>query len=163
MKYALSALFLLAISGGYAYAQGEVYLCVDGNGVKEYKNVGPTARCKKMDLPPLTIASPTKHASPIQTASARTSSATPSDFPRVDSAIQQTRDNDRKQILLDELKREENKLTDLQKGYNNGEPVRGTDERDSAKYQGRVNAMKDDVGRSEKNVQALKRELGNLK
>lgn len=163
MKYILSALFLLVISGGYAYAQGEVYLCVDANGVKEYKNVGPTARCKKMDLPPLTIASPTKHPGVVQTASARTSSATPSDFPRVDNATQQTRDNDRRQILLDELKREETKLADLNHGYNSGEPVRGADERDSGKYQARVNALKDDIGRSEKNVQALKRELTNLK
>ncbi|MBS0309599.1 MAG: DUF4124 domain-containing protein, partial [Proteobacteria bacterium] len=47
------------------------------------------------------------------------------------------------------------------KEYNNGEPERRGEP--AAKYQERVASLKDDVNRSEKNVEALRRELGNLK
>lgn len=161
MKCLLAGVLLLAAVTTCAYAQNEVFLCVDQNGTKEYKNTGPTKGCKKIALPPLTITAPIKP-HPMQTAAAKVS-AGPSDFPKIDSSTQQTRDNDRKQILLDEMKREEQKLATLQKDYNNGEPDRQGAERTSAKYQERVAGLKEDVGRSQKNVEALKRELGNLK
>ena len=96
------------------------------------------------------------------TAAARQSAA-PADFPKVDSGTQKARDNDRKQILLDEMKTEENKLAELRKEFNGGEPERRGDERNYAKYQDRVATMKDEVGRTEKNIDALRREIGNLK
>jgi hypothetical protein len=97
-----------------------------------------------------------------QTASAKP--VTPGDFPRVDVNTQKTRDNDRRQILLDEMKSEEQKLADLKKEFNNGEPERRADEKGNfAKYQERVVALKEDVSRSEKNIEALKREIANLK
>jgi predicted RNase H-like nuclease (RuvC/YqgF family) len=99
----------------------------------------------------------------VQTVSAKSMSGSPSDFPRVDSGTQKARDNDRMQILLDEMKSEEQKLAALKKDFNNGEPERHGDERNYAKYQERVAAMKDDIGRSEKNIEALKREINNLK
>jgi hypothetical protein len=77
--------------------------------------------------------------------------------------MQKMRDNDRKQILLDEMKSEEQKLAALKKEYNNGEPERRGDERNYAKYQERTASMKDELDRTEKNVDALKRELGTLK
>lgn len=160
MKHPLFAILMFAAALGHAHAQNDVFLCVDANGTKEYKNTGATKGCKKVDLPPLTIAAPVKRP-PLQTATR--SDAAPSDFPKVDSTTQKTRDNDRRQILLDEMKREEQKLADLKKDYNGGEPERQGNERNSAKYQERVASMKDDIGRSEKNIEALKRELGNLK
>jgi hypothetical protein len=61
------------------------------------------------------------------------------------------------------MKIEEDKLAALKKEFNNGEPERRGDERNYAKYQERVASMQEDIGRSEKNIEALKRELGNLK
>ncbi|MES2071789.1 MAG: hypothetical protein V4488_15650 [Pseudomonadota bacterium] len=87
----------------------------------------------------------------------------PSDFPKVDDNTQKARDSDRKQILLDELKAEELKLANQKKDFNNGEPERHGDEKNFAKYQERVNMMKEDIARTEKNIEALKREIGNLK
>lgn len=81
----------------------------------------------------------------------------------MDESTQKARDSDRKQILQDELKTEEQKLAALKKDYNNGEPERRGDERNYAKYQERTNMMKDDISRTEKNIEALKRELSNLK
>lgn len=161
MKRQLIGLFILATAAAYVHAQSEVYLCVDEFGKKEYKNTGITKGCKKIDLPGITlIPAPPKRA--VQTASAK-SASTPSDFPRIDGGTQKARDNERRQILLDEMKSEEQKLADLKKEFNNGEPERRGDERNYAKYQERVATMKDDIGRTEKNIEALKRELSNLK
>jgi predicted RNase H-like nuclease (RuvC/YqgF family) len=143
-----------------AYAQSDVYLCVDANGNREYKNTGITKGCKKVDLPGVTTI-PTQMPKKAQTASKPASS--PADFPRVDDAVQKARDSDRKQILQEELKSEEKKLADLRAEYNNGEPERRGDERNYAKYQERTATLKDNIARSEKNVEALKRELANLK
>jgi hypothetical protein len=162
MKQQLTGLLLLAVAAGYVHAQSEVYLCVDETGKKEYKNTGATKGCKKIDLPGITMipAPPKKPA--VQTASTKAASS-PSDFPKIDSGTQKTRDNDRKQILLDEMKSEEQKLANLKKDFNSGEPERHGDERNYAKYQERVAAMKESIDRTEKNIDALKREINNLK
>lgn len=164
MKHQLSGLLALLILSGVAHAQSEVYLCVDDHGKREYKNTGITKGCKKVDLPGITMipAPPSAKKSATQTASARTASS-PADFPKVDGSTQKARDTDRRQILLDEMKSEEQKLANLKREYNNGEPERRGDERNYAKYQERVALMKEDIERSEKNIEALKREISSLK
>jgi SMC interacting uncharacterized protein involved in chromosome segregation len=87
----------------------------------------------------------------------------PANFPRVDSAQQRARDDDRREILNDELRNEEKKLADLKRDFNNGEPERVGGERNYAKYQERVAQMRDNISRSERNIEALKREIGNLR
>lgn len=160
MKRQLSTLIWLAAVAGYAQAQSDVYLCVGENGAKEYKNTGATKGCKKVELPGITtIPAPKK---PVQTASTKNPAAS-ADFPKVDGGTQKARDNDRKQILQDEMRAEEQKLANLQKEFNNGEPERRGDERNYSKYQERVASMKDELSRTERNIEALKRELGNLK
>jgi hypothetical protein len=161
MKQQLSALLMLLAVTGYAHAQNEVWLCVDDHGKKEYKNTGATKGCKRVDLPSLTMVPAPPKRPAVQTAAK--SSSSPAEFPKVDSNTQKTRDNDRKQILLDEMKTEEQKLASLKKDFNNGEPERRGDERNYVKYQDRVGSMQEDIGRAEKNIEALKRELGNLK
>ncbi|RJG05588.1 DUF4124 domain-containing protein [Noviherbaspirillum cavernae] len=164
MKRQLPVVLLLAAAAGYVHAQSDVYLCVDESGKKEYKNTGTTKGCKRIDLPSLSmVPAPAAAKKPaVQTASAKSSSS-PSDFPKVDSGTQKARDSDRKQILLDEMKAEEQKLAAMKKEFNDGEPERRGDERNYAKYQERVASMKEDIGRTEKNIEALKREIGNLK
>jgi hypothetical protein len=158
MKTQLSALALLASVAGAACAQGEVYVCMNDRGNKEYKNTGITKGCKKVDLQGITMI-PGGNKPVVQTVAARS----PSSFPKVDSGTQKTRDNDRMQILQDEMKGEEKKLADMKKEFNNGEPERNGNERNYAKYQERVAEMKDNIARTEKNVEALKREITNLK
>jgi len=150
---------VVAIPALPAFAQSEVYLCVDSNGNREYKNTGATKGCKRVDLPGVT----TVPASNAKKNTPQTASAKPGDFPRVNDTVQKARDSDRKQILQDELRTEEQKLAAIRSEYNSGEPERRGDERNYAKYQERTAALKDDLARTEKNVDALKRELGNLK
>lgn len=163
IKQQLIGLLVLLTTAAGAHAQSEVYLCVDEHGKREYKNTGITKGCKKVDLPGITmIPAPPKKSAP-QTAAAKPAASAPADFPKVDNGTQKARDNDRRQILLDEMKAEEQKLANLKKEYNNGEPERRGDERNFAKYQERVAGMKEDIDRTEKNIEALKREIGNLK
>jgi hypothetical protein len=160
MKHQFTMMLILTVAAGYAHAQSDVYLCMGENGSKEYKNTGDTKRCKKVDLPGITmIPSPKK---PVQTASTRPASS-PVDFPKVEGGTQKARDNDRKQILQDEMKSEEQKLANLKKEFNYGEPERRGDERNYVKYQERVAAMKEELDRTEKNIQALRREIDNMK
>ncbi len=158
-QLALLLFFASAIPALPAFAQSEVYLCVDSNGNREYKNTGATKGCKKIDLPGVTTVPATPSRKPVT----QTASAKPTDFPRVNDNVQKARDSDRKQILQDEMRTEEQKLAGLRGEYNSGEPERRGDERNYAKYQERTAALKDDIARTEKNVEALKRELGNLK
>ena len=148
-----------------AHAQSEVYVCMSGDGTREYKNTGETKGCKRIDMQGISMI-PSPYKKPVvQTASFNrpAGAASPADFPRIDSSTQKARDTDRMQILSEEMKVEERKLAALKQDFNNGEPERRGDERNFAKYQDRVASMKDDVSRTEKNIEALKREIGNLK
>lgn len=165
---------LLVSAAGLAHAQSqnqsEVYVCVNGDGTREYKNTGATKGCKRVDLQGVSmITAPPRRVGPAPagqsatTATAAKTASSPAGFPRVDNGTQKQRDNDRMGILADELKAEEKKLAALRQDYNNGEPERRGDERNYAKYQERVATMKDDIARVERNVEALRREISNLK
>jgi chromosome segregation ATPase len=110
--------------------------------------------CRKLDSESL---------SSIPAPSSVTQAKADPSFPRIDSQTQKRRDQDRLQILSDEIRAEESKLSELRKDYQNGEPERLGSERNYAKYQERVGAMKDEIARTEKNIEALKREIGTLK
>ena len=166
MKPSTIAFLAMLVLSSQAFAQGEIYSCVDSNGKTEFTNVANPRNipkgCKRLDLPNLTVIPAPAKRTAVQTVAAKPASSQP-DFPKVDGETQKARDNDRRQILLDEMKSEEQKLANLRKDFNNGEPERHGDERNYAKYQDRVNAMKDDIARTEKNIEALKRELNNIK
>ena len=162
MNLLFRCLFLFSIFSAYAHAEPDVFLCVDENGKKEYKNTGTTKGCKKVELPGINIV-PAPVLPAASKKAAASTAASPPNFPKVDDNTQKARDADRKQILLDELKTEEQKLATLKKEYNNGEPERHGDEKNFAKYQERTTLMKDDIARTEKNIEALKREIANLK
>ncbi len=156
-------LALLACMPVLARAQGTVYKCVDDSGRVEFTDVNKRG-CKALDLPGF-IPAPPAHSG--RAAGARQASAAPAvapaNFPRVDTAQQRARDDDRREILTDELRSEERKLADQKLAFNNGEPERQGNERNYAKYQERVIQMRDDLGRTERNIEALKRELANIK
>jgi len=162
MKRLLIGFITLLLMQSAARAQSDVFLCVDDNGKKEYKNTGMTKGCKKVELPGITVVPAPSFSSNAKKVAAKPASS-PADFPKVDDGTQKSRDADRKQILLDELKAEEQKLADLKKEYNNGEPERRGDERNYAKYQERTSQLKDNISRTEKNIEALRREISNLK
>ncbi|QGZ41457.1 uncharacterized protein DUF4124 [Pseudoduganella flava] len=149
-------------------AQAQIYRCTDAAGHKEYTDRKKGGNCVALDLPEPLIPAPQKREGaprprPAGAANSAAGSAAPSAFPRVDTAEQRARDADRRQILTDELNAEMQKLGELRREYNNGEPERRGDERNYAKYQERVAGLKDAIARSEQNVEALKREISNIR
>lgn len=160
MKACLPALLLLLVAGSL-HAEG-VYVCLQPNGSREYRNTGDIRGCKKLDLEGISMipSAPDKAGSALKDKSAAVSDPS---FPRIDNQIQKRRDQDRMQILLEEVRSEEAKLASLKKEYQNGEPERLGSERNYAKYLERVALLKEEVQRTEKNIEALKREISNLK
>ena len=151
-----------------AFAQSVVYRCVDKEGRVLYTDAN-AGNCKVVDsIVSGAISSPAPTRAPavsMRQGAARPAPAasSPANFPRVDSATQRARDDDRRAILDEELRSEEKKLADLKRDFNNGEPERQGNERNYAKYQERVARMRDDIGRAEKNIEAIKREIANIR
>jgi hypothetical protein len=107
--------------------------------------------CRTIEGTPITIVPAVKPRPAPAPASARTS-----------DADQRARDSDARRILSDELRREEERLAELRRDYNNGEPERRGDERNYQRYLDRVAEMKASIARKESDVAALKRELAKL-
>lgn len=150
-----------------AFAQAEIFECVDAQGRKSFTNTGENKGCKRLNVQPLTtvpaprVPAQPASANPVRPAVDQRAAAS---FPRVEADAQRARDSDRRRILEDELKAEEDKLAKLRGEFNNGQPERHGDEtRNFARYQERVARMGEDIQRSEANIAALRRELALLR
>ena len=169
--FARGFLLCLALScASGVQADGAIYLCTDAAGHKEFTDSQKTGKCSLLDLPgaiTAPLAKPAAKAARPGSAGAATSgtpvSPSGGDFPKVDGALQKARDGDRREILQDELKNEEQKLDDLKRQFNDGQPERNGNERNYAKYLERVEQMKDSISRTEKNIDALKREMAAIR
>ena len=165
---AAACALIAVLAQSSARADSIVYKCVDKNGRVEFTDINKSG-CKPLDLPGY-IPAPPQAARPspapaaaMRQGAARPPAASPSNFPRVDTSTQRARDDDRREILNEELRAEEKKLADLRAVFNNGEPERQGNEKNYAKYQERVASMRDDIARAEKNIEALKREIANIR
>jgi hypothetical protein len=153
----------VALMGAAPMAAADIYLCTDSQGRRELTDNNRPG-CKMLDVPGSIAAPPArKGPSSGRAAAAATPTVTPTDFPRVDNAQQKARDDDRRAILTDELRSEERRLAELRREFNGGEPERQGNEKNYAKYQARVAEMRDNIFRGEKNIEALKREIGNIR
>lgn len=132
-----------------------VFRCVDADGKTEYRNVGDTKGCKRIETDAINTV-PFPRAATAPRPDARSGG-------RVDAGAQRGRDNDRRRILEDELSGEEKRLTELRQEFNNGEPERRGDERNYQRYLDRVEKLKADISRSEANIESLRRELGPVR
>ncbi len=84
-------------------------------------------------------------------------------FPRVDSGTQKARDTDRRRILEEELNSEQKSLEVARKELEDQESVRYGNERNYQKVLDRVQPYKDKVQLHERNIEALRREISNLR
>lgn len=145
-------------------AADTIYKYVDEQGNVTYSNVKvPGARPVVIDATPVAPVTRPSEATTRSSNKPKSAAAAPSNFPRVDPDTQRRRDDQRRQILADELKSEERALEQAKVALKEGEGVRLGGERNYQKYLDRVQALKDNVTQHEKNVQALKKELGQLK
>ena len=82
-------------------------------------------------------------------------------FPKVDAETQKGRDDMRRKVLADELATEEKLLADARTLYANGAPVPLPEEQgNAAKYQERIARLRQSVQLHERNIEALRKELG---
>jgi hypothetical protein len=149
-------LFVLLCMGCTGWAQAEIYKSVDAEGHVTYSST-PSRGAKKLGLEPLASPSYPSRESSSYTPRARNNSS-PSDFPKVDSSTQKSRDITRRRILADELATEEKLLTEARANQKQGEAFRNDE-----KFDGKLHALQEEVTLHEKNVSALKTELSNIK
>lgn len=159
----VSTALVAASLAARAQSSSDIFLCVDAEGNKTLQNVGTGKGCKRMDVGPVLSVPASRVPQQRAASSEERVVASPANFPRVDRETQRSRDGDRRRLLEEELKAEEEKLARLKSDFNNGEPERRGDERNFALYTERVQRLRDDVARAESNVSALRREIALLR
>jgi septal ring factor EnvC (AmiA/AmiB activator) len=140
-------------------ARGDTFKCVDANGHVIYTNMKEETRGRNCTVVMREIS--VVPSNPRGPASAE--SASPAGFPKVDAATQRSRDDERRKILQDELSAEQKALTKAKEDLAQQESVRNGNERNYQKVLDRLQPYKDDVERHEKNIEALNKELSNVK
>ena len=139
-----------------AHAQGEIYRC----GTEYTNNPTPEQKktCKALDGGNVTVIQAPKPKANAGKAAAPVPAS--GDQPKVDPAVQKARDSDARAILEAELRRGEQRLAELQREYNGGQPERrGEEVRNQMRYAERVAGLKDSIARAEADVVGIRREL----
>lgn len=156
-------LAVLAATATAARADNALYKCVDASGQITYTNQKGGKGCTVLsrDLPVSTFTPPP--------ASTKPRAATPAGFPKVNGDQQKARDTDRRQILNQELAAEQKNLEEAKKALAEQENLILPEERiagggiQGGKREARIQTFRDRVQLHERNIEALNRELSNLK
>jgi hypothetical protein len=144
-----------------APAQGDTFKCTDSNGRPTYTNMKEETRGKNCSVVMREVSVvPAAPAPPARTASAK---PTPEGFPKVDQGTQKNRDVARRKILEDELAAETKSLQQAKAELSEQEQTRGGDERNYQRVLDRLQKYKEEVEQHEKNLEALRRELSNVR
>ncbi|MEX8496990.1 hypothetical protein [Leptothrix ochracea] len=153
---------VLGLTLSSAHAQDrQVYRC-PGNLYTDQISVKEAAArgCKTLDGAPVTVV---QSSTPRRAGSSAAGGASgPASAVRVDPAEQRARDSDARRILEAELRKDEERLAQMQKDYNGGEPERRGEERNFSRYQERVADMKAAIARKEADIAAIRRELSKV-
>jgi hypothetical protein len=143
-----NALLVLPLLLPFAAAANTLYKCTDESGVTLYTNQKTAKKsCTVLSYQPLPPA-PAAGAKPRASAT-----PTPGDFPRVSGNEQKSRDGDRRAILDKELANESQNLEKAKKALFDA----GTQPPD------KLQPLRDTVALHERNIESLKKELGNLR
>lgn len=140
---------LIAALAAPASAQ-TIYKCTDANGGTLISNARVDKNCKAVVSSPETTLPAPKARAPGAAAN-----PSPAGFPRVQEDTQKARDGDRRHILEQELSGEQRSLEQARKDLSEQEALRGPADR--------LAPYRDRVGQHERNIQAIQKELGNLK
>jgi hypothetical protein len=140
-------------------AAADTFKCIDANGRATYTNMKEETRGKNCTVVMREISVVPAMPAPR----AATPPASPSGFPKVDPATQKTRDDGRRRILEDELNGEEKALAKSKTELAEQEGIRTGGERNYQRVLERLQPYKDEVERHQKNIEALKKELANMK
>lgn len=153
---------ILFVSAGSVFA--DVYKCVEtdpatGETRVTYTNTTQGKNCTRLsqDLPVSSVPGarlPKAKAAPTSSGAG---------FPRVSESDQRKRDNDRRAILEAELEAEENALEAARKELAEADAVRFGNEKNYQRKLDRLKPFQETVEQHERNVEALKKEMRNLR
>ena len=149
------SIFLLALIAGAAQAD-TLYKCQDDGGHTTYTN-------QKTNAKSCTILSQDKPVSTFSAPKARASTPTPDGFPKVSSEAQKNRDGDRRRILDEELAAERKNLDDAKRTLAEQEAIREGGEKNYQRVLDRLKPYQDKVQLHERNIEALQKEIGNVR
>jgi hypothetical protein len=190
MKIVWIAGLAVAMSSA-AWAQTTIYKHVDENGRVTYTNK-PMKGATVLELDPITTipATPALAIAPAPAAKAVATlerldkpAAVAPTLASIDATVQKRRDNDRRKILEEELTREEDSLAEARASISQEQqnptlvaavrtmqttaepsPAQLAEMRSNIeKASGRIRGLQSTVAEHEKNIEALKKELGALK
>ncbi len=142
-------LLVLSLALPLAAAANTLYKCTDESGVVLYTN----QKAPRKSCIVLSQQAPTASPGGNGTKQRATATPTPGDFPRVSGTEQKARDGDRRAILDKEL------ATELQNAEKARKALRDAGNQPADKLQ----PLRDTVALHERNVESLKKELGNLR
>ena len=150
---------LIGVLAGSAHAQvTEIYKCLDPAGRPLYTSDKRDTAGKKCDLVSREI-----NVVPVQQIPAQRPSASRSgSFPRESASDRANAKERQREILEKELATEQQLLAKAQQDLAEQESVRSGDERNYARALERLQPYKESLEVHQKNVEALRRELGNL-
>jgi hypothetical protein len=162
--FCAAATLVLVLCPSLAAAQGVVYRC-PGPPVLYTDQITPVQakekNCRPVEGAAVTVIAPPARPKPTAPAPNGASSPASGDA-KVDKNEQKARDSDARRILETELRQEEDRLKEMEREYNNGQPERRGEERNFEKYQERVAQMKAALERKQSDVAAIRRELSKL-
>ena len=153
-----------ALGAGAAHAQQqqvtEIFKCKGPDGHWTYTNDRREAEKQKCEVVTrqINVAPAPKPAGPAPRAAAK-----PGEFPKESAADRAKAQSRQREILEKELAQEQASLAKARQELAAQEAVRGGDERNYARVQERLQPFKDSVETHEKNIEALRRELNNLR
>lgn len=146
-----SLMFALALPA----AAGTIYKCTDEGGGTLISNTKVNKSCQAVVTGPETsLPAPKPRAA---------GTPSPAGFPKVGEDAQKARDTDRRRILEQELAGEQKNLESAKKDLAEQEAVRGGDEKNYQRVLDRLQPYKDRVAQHERNIEAIQRELNNLR
>jgi hypothetical protein len=150
MKMTRSSLALFVALLPLTASAQTIYKCVDANGSTTYASARLDKNCKAISSGPEN-AIPAPRAKPAGAAA----NPSPAGFPRVQEDTQKARDGDRRMILDQELAGEQRSLEQAKKELADQQAAGSTGDR--------LAPYRDRVGQHERNIQAIQKELGNLR
>lgn len=143
---------LLSLLFPVSAVQADMYKCVNEHGRATYSNV-QTKGCVRIIASPRTT--PSEGGSTRATVPSGRNSATPSDFPRVDSRTQRTRDDGRRRILDTEMVNEQKSLDEARRVL--------VDREGQSASSKELQAGRDRIALHERNIEAIRKELSAIK
>ncbi len=130
-----------------------IYKCMDAGGGTLISNTRVDKNCKAVaGSPESSMPAPKSRT----VASGASANPTPANFPRVQEDTQKARDGDRRHILEQEMSGEQRNLEQAKKDLAEQEAIRGAPN-------DRVVPYRERVGQHERNIQAIQKELNNLR